>query len=927
GYSLGEYVAACLAGVLTLEDALKLVVGRARLLETAQPGAMLAVMLAETDARAYLSPEVSLAAVNAPGTCVLAGDLAAIERIKQQLSAQGIAFQQIATTHALHSHLMEPLRAPMEALARGVTLHKPLIPYLSDVSGTWITDEQACDPAYWGEHLCQPVRLLDGLGCLLANAELALVEVGHGRGLSSFARQHPACSPERFGQIVHTLPGGQSEHDQQAMLETLGTFWLLGCEINWQQFGAEEQRRRLCLPTYPFERQRYWIDLPTEKTGGTASQPQAASGELSPEETLSQLKKEELSNWFYLPAWKQSAPPVAPVEADEAECWLVLAHSEGIGGKIWQRLRALRQHVILVEPGEGFSQRDATSYTVRPAQRADLAQLWQTLRAQGKKASHIVHCWSVLPERTELETTLSLGFYSLLALAQALGDAGASCRISVVSSAMQDVSGDEDIDPARATLLGPCKVIPQEYPTLTCQSIDIALPPAESRQEERLLGHILDELRAPVCEPVVALRGNRRWTPTFEPLTLPEYPQAAPRWRERGVYLITGGLGGIGLALAEHLARACQARLVLVGRSPFPPRAEWSALLRARQQERQIRQLLLLEELGAEVLTLQADVACEQQMRAVIEQTLERFGSLHGVIHAAGLPGIGLMQLKTAEQAAQVMAPKVQGTLALARVLRDIPLDFLLLFSSVTAITGGGPGQVDYCAANAFLDAYARQHATQHGLTLAMNWGEWQWNAWEAGLAGYDQDTASFFKANRQQFGISFEEGAEALERALAGNFPQVIVSTQDFRVLADLSKTYTAARMLQRQLPQGKGGGHARPALSNEYAAPRSELERQITAVWETLLGVEGIGVADNFFDLGGNSLVGLELMARLRQQLNLSDLPGYVLFEAPTVSALARHIEQSNTQGQVEERFARGERRRSSLKQRLASGTHRSR
>lgn len=927
GYSLGEYVAACLAGVLTLGDALKLVVGRARILEAAQPGAMLAVMLSEHESREYLSHEVSLGAINAPETCVLSGSVAGIELVKQQLALKDVAFRQIATTHALHSLLMERLRPQIEELARGVVLHAPRIPYISNVSGTWITAAQACDPAYWGEHLCRPVRLLDGLGLLLENEELALAEIGHGRGLSSFVRQHPACLPERFGQIVSTSPGGQGADDQEAVLEALGIFWLLGCDINWQQFSAEEQRRRLCLPTYPFERRRYWIDLPEDRPVGHTHDLQPEENDLSPEEIVSRLKKEELVDWFYLPAWKTSAPPSSHLEAGSDENWLVFTHPEGIGEKIVTGLRQAGRSVIQVLPGKSFGLLDASTCVVQPAVREDFTQLLKMLSKQGKKPTRIVHCWSALPEIGELNTTLEQGFYSLLALAQALGEVGGDeCQISVVSSAMQDVSGDERIDPARATLLGPCKVIPQEYPALRCQSINITLPAAGSWQEERLLEQVLGELYAREFDPVVALRGDRRWTPTFEPISFPASQDSPPCWRERGVYLITGGLGGIGLALAEHLARSCQARLVLVARTPFPARSEWPALLRARQQERQIRQMLLLEELGAEVLILRADVASEEQMRGAVEHTLARFGALHGVIHTAGVPGIGLMQLKTPEQAAQVLAPKVQGTLVLESVLRNLPLDFLLLFSSVTAITGGGPGQIDYCAANAFLDAYARQNVTRHGITQAINWGEWQWNAWEAGLSGYDQATADFFRANRQRFGISFEEGVEALQRVCEKRFPQVIVSTQDFRVLADLSKTYTAASMLQRTLQKVEHAGHARPVLNSEYAAPRSELERQITSLWEHLLGVAGIGVEDNFFELGGNSLVGLELISRLRQELGLADLPSYALFEMPTVSALARHIEQNDEQGMVGERFARGERRRASLQQRIAGYVHKS-
>jgi hypothetical protein len=335
---------------------------------------------------------------------------------------------------------------------------------------------------------------------------------------------------------------------------------------------------------------------------------------------------------------------------------------------------------------------------------------------------------------------------------------------------------------------------------------------------------------------------------------------------------------------------------------------------------RQIRLVQELEQLGTEVLVLAADVTSEPAMRAVIQQALARFGSLNGVLHTAGLPGVGLMPLKTPEMARQVLAPKITGTLVLERALEGLSLDFLALFSSMTSITGGGPGQVDYCAGNAFLDAYASQHSTEHGMTVAIDWGEWQWNAWEAGLAGYDTAAQTFFRAHRQAFGISFEEGYEAFKRILSYALPVVVVSTQDFRAVAELSKQFTAASMLQRAGDNRLGREmHPRPALSRLYVEPRNELEQQIARVWEELLGISPVGIDDNFFDLGGNSLTGVDLMARLRKITNTEELAAHVLYEVPTVSLLANFIERGRTDVAIEEWENRSERRRAGLRHRV--------
>ena len=259
GHSVGEYVAACLAGVFSLEDALRLVAERARLVQAQPPGAMLAVRLPESELRSRLPAEgLEIAAVNSPGLCVVSGTDAAVAALERELEADRVAARRLRTSHAFHSAMVAPVVEPFADLVRGVRLHAPSIPFVSNVTGRWITDAEATDPMYWARHLREPVRFADGAGELLrAEAGYVLLEVGPGQTLVPLARQQPAASGRT---ILATLQEGQD--DTESALTALGRLWLEGVSVDWVALHAGETRRRVPLPTYPFERDRYWIEAP-----------------------------------------------------------------------------------------------------------------------------------------------------------------------------------------------------------------------------------------------------------------------------------------------------------------------------------------------------------------------------------------------------------------------------------------------------------------------------------------------------------------------------------------------------------------------------------------------------------------------------------------------------------------------------------------
>ncbi len=902
GHSIGEYVAACLAGVFSLEDALRLVAARGRLMQGMPRGAMLAVRLSPAELEPLMGEGVSLAAVNAPAQCVVSGEAEAVARLEQKFKDAGVSCRRLHTSHAFHSAMMQPVLEFFAAEVRRVTLGAPEMPFISSLTGTWITDAQATDANYWARHLREPVQFSAGIGEVLREPESILLEVGPGQALSSLAKQQAESAESRIVLASLRHPNDR-QSDASFILETLGKLWLAGVAIDYPAFHADEQRRRIPLPTYPFERQRYWIDppdssLPDESAPATLS------------------RKAGIDDWLYVPSWKRSNAPDAQgasLAAGEPSRWVVFDGQVGLGSRIAEQLAARGAHVVVVREGTHFKRLESRAYEINPRQRADYESLLKELRAEGKASEKFLHLWNVTPDEANaspldaLDQSLVRGFDSLTLLSQSLGECGTDAphEIVVVTSNVHSVTGEETLTPAKATVLGLCKVIPLEYPNLACRSVDLALSGDGGRREASLAEKLTAEIMAGSDDAVVAYRGAHRWVQIFEPLphATPENLRARPpRLREKGVYLLTGGAGEIDLALAERLATA-RAKVVLTGDTKVPARerwAEWPAASgETEETSRAINRLRALEEAGAELFVMKADVTDEEQMRNVVVEARRRFGRIDGVMHTASNPSGGIIQLKTLAASRAALAAKVRGALALRSVLRDEPLDFIALFSNALSVTGA-PGQSDYCAANAFLDAFAHaEDAPGKTRVVAINWRLPHWEDWGElpAAAGSSSMRAEFAEA-RSAFGINAAEGVEAFERIMAGAQSQIIVSTQDFPAL--LAEQQRLDRKALRERREASRDASQAASVADGASVPAGdELEEIVTAIWRELFGIERISPADNFFDLGGNSLLAIQLMAQLRKTFQL-ELPLSSLFEAPTVTGLATRIVEARLKEQ---------------------------
>ena len=1331
GHSIGEYVAATMAGVFSLEDALVVVATRAKLMQQLPAGSMLAIPLPEEQVQSWLEQlgqkgiSCQLAAINSPSACVVSGSTEAIAALQQQLSAQGIACRLLHTSHAFHSEMMEPILAPFVEVVKKIKLNPPRLRFISNVTGDWITTEQATSPSYWGQHLRQAVRFSAGISHLLEEFSGVFLEVGPGRTLSTLTTQHLQSQAQQ--QVLSSLHHAkETQSDVRFLLQTLGRLWLAGVEIDWSGFYAHEQRHRLPLPTYPFERQRYWIEppqpvtneyqtlqttpdlwkslvdaghiqanagtsefdeqiyleklpslealclaymnialrqlgafenstqqysieaifeqcqiipryrqllsrwlhvlvehnqlqqngklfnnlapcstnsinallkdarltwtdnfieqdliqrcgenlasvlvgeqepleffqdviydfdetedinkqsplntyynrilqaimkqvvdslpsltnlrileigggqglatrevlpvLPFQQTSYTFTdvgssflnsgqrkfsaypfidyrflnieQPPTEQGYedhsfdvviavnvlhvttnmaetlqhvrsllapngllllwettqetlyfditwgllmnpledeersrgnpfLSKEQwqealchhgfveviafpeteafaqhiivaqasssaalsipaafttTLRQKafdrtlqapstlsKKPDISDWFYVPSWKRFMPPQpfqSEVAVTQSGCWLVFVDECGLGIQIAKRLEAEGHDVVIVRAGEQFSSelRSPNSQgklTINPQQRSDYDTLLEELIALNLRPSKIVHLWSVtlhsysISELQDIDQVQEKGFYSLMFLTQALEHQNLTheLQITVISNNLQSVTGEERLSPAKATLLGLIKVIPLEYPNIRCCSIDVLLAETDSWQEEKLLESLLTELSADISDEVIAYRGAHRWVRALEPIRLDEAFDGTPRLKQGGVYLITGGLGAIGLEIASYLAKTVRAKLVLTGRSAFPAKADWEEWLTSHDRDDdincKINKLKELEQLGAEVLVVRADVADLEQMQQVITQSQEWFGPINGVVHSAGIPGGGVISLKTCEDVESVFASKVKGALVLDTVLKDIELDFIIFCSSLSSFNSLF-GQTDYSSANQFLDAFAHyKNSNSKTFTVSINWSAWQGSRMavdaaeqfargssvlqtgpkELSLCGDPSVTINSFQADFLKSGLSPSEGIEAFRRILGSTLPQVVVSPTDLDLLVRINSR-NAGQPLSPLETLGQGNlhistqpRHSRPELSNAYIAPRNELEKMLTNIWQEVLGIKQIGIHDNFFELGGDSLMAIQVISQVRKTFG-TEFSVRKMLEIPTVAGLSDQIENT--------------------------------
>jgi acyl transferase domain-containing protein len=869
GQSVGEYSAACLSGVFSFEEGLELLAARGRLIQKLPKGAMLALPLSEQEVLPLLGVGLGLAVVTAPRLCVVAGDIPSIDALFNEFTERGIATHRVQTTHAYHTELLNPILPDFTEALRKIRLRPPTIPYLSNLTGKWIRPEQATDPAYWTAQLTQPVRFLEGLKELATLENIALLEVGPGRSLTNAATR--ILGKSHVETLFSTLgPAEEQAHEDAQFLSAIGGLWTSGVPISWKTRYPQESRKRIALPGHPFHLQRCWIDAPKE--AAQSSIPSSAS----------LAKRLDVSTWLYAPSWKRAAATPTPSDqANSTRTWLLLTPTNGLSEELASRLKTNAKNVVLVTFGNAWDLSNPEHLVLPRNEPNAYTTLWQNLRTRGIRVTDIVHGGLLTAVTAPVFTSLGFqgvqqsGFIDLLILAKILlEDTGNSVgRLTVLTTQLCSVFGTEPFEPSKATILGLLKVLPQELPGLSCQVLDCL----ESDAPENLVSRILPELFPAQPEPVVAFRGNHRWIPFFEPLTVPA--ATASPLRKSGTYWITGGFGTVGRMLSTFLAKHFQANLVLIGRSishapPEHPKPDWKIHGET------------LEHLGANVWAASADVTDDAQLESVLRQTEARFGKLHGVIHGAALTRTDsvfrLLEETDTTLAYAHFEPKILGTFALEQVLKGRDLDFCLLMSS-NASTLGGLGMSAYASANAALDALAiRNH--QKGLP----WISACWDGWPS-LNPTPPESPS---QGIEQYDMTVEEAEIAFLTVLRSGFGHRVIATGDLLARQGF--------WTHNQLALGDKGliqpcdATPETAPHDQSLSPLESSEKRLIHIWQKLLGVHTVDIHANFFALGGDSLLGRQLLLSVESQTGIR-IPIRSFLEEPTIAALAVTLQKS--------------------------------
>lgn len=875
GHSVGEFVAACIAGVFSLEDALQLIATRGRLMQATPPGAMLAVALPEKEVHELAGSSLWVAAVNAPKLTVVSGNSDKVKVLEHTLAQKQVNCRRLNTSRAFHSGLMEPALEAFRQAVRRVTMSSPRLPFVSNVSGDWASNEVANED-YWVRQLREPVRFAEAVSLLLQLPNSVFLECGPGQTLSSLINARVDGQAEK--PAYRSLPKAYDQNEEcEFLTKQLGRLWLRGVRIDWREFHVEEQLRRIALPTYPFERIRYWIS-PAERSPGAGSNP---------------LARHSLTDWFYVQSWSRSALPAKPKANSQPALWLFFQDGLGVGAACAREIRSYGYTVVEVKSGDTFARHGPESYAMCFSRKEDYERLLAHVKQDFGYPAHITHFRNVTGTATDESIGAAIErFFDLIFLAQALANANASAEVVIVSNGLQCVSGEE-VSVSKTLLLGPCHTIPVEMPAIRCRSVDIE---TGDGNRERLARQLCRELSGGLPDRVVAWRGSYRWIQQPQKLDLDIHFERKSRLKENSTYWITGGLGGIGMEIAEYLVQNYHARLVITDLHKVPCPGDWEnciaqGALPARIVERLLR-LRQLIQAGAEIFVATADAGDLAAMRKVAHEALARFTTIDGIIHAAGMPGIGLAQFKKPDAAEKVFHPKIDGALVLQALCSEIRPEFILLCSSLNAITSAF-GQVDYSAANAFMDslAVAASSAAATTAVLSLNWDTWK-NVGMAAEAEVPREL-EIYKEQALQHGIDPREGVKVFEAALRFSGPQLVISTRDLSNLKAAMERVPSVEQLAEEAAESASLKPAspRPELSSPYLAPETELEKEIAQIWKDLFGIDSIGLTDDFFELGGHSLLATQLISRLRKSLEL-EIPLQCLFNAPTVGGLAQEI-----------------------------------
>jgi mycoketide-CoA synthase len=883
GHSIGELSAAAVAGVLSLEDAARLVAARGRLMQALpEGGAMVSLAATEEEVLASLGgseAEVAVAAVNGPASVVISGAEAAVLRIAGHWESQGRRTRRLRVSHAFHSPLMDGMLEDFRAVAESMTFNPPRIPIVSTLTGRLASPEELCAPDYWVRHVRQAVRFCDGVRGLAAEGATAYLELGPDGVLTTMARE----TVDEDAVLAPVLR--RSLTDAEAVTTALATLHTAGTTVDWAAFFAGQDARPADLPTYAFQHQRYWLDATDIWATGDGDAVTDDAGfweavesedfealistlNLDGDQPLSRVLP-VLSSWRrrrrdesaaddlrYRVAWEPvPEPPASPLSGT----WLLVTPDTIPADDVTRAITAGAAQVVAFPVTDTDADREAL--TRRLAEHTDV--------------TGVVSLWALDDRDTD---ELPAGLAGTLALIQAAGDALPGVPLWCLTRGAAPVAPSDAVaDPGQALVWGLGRAAALESPQDWGGLIDLP-----ATLDERAGGWLRGLLSGDADESESAVRSSGVFARRLARAPLGD---RAPRrdWRPTGTVLITGGTGALGGHVARWAAARGAGHLLLLGRRgrAAPGAEELEAELTA---------------MGARVTIAACDAADRDALAGVLA-ALPAEHPLTAVVHTAGVLDDGALGSLTPERLRTVLRPKVDAAWNLHELTQDADLSAFVLFSSMAGVLGS-PGQGNYAAANAYLDALAEHRRATGRPATAVAWGPWA----DGGMVT-DGDLEEQMRRRGLRM-LAPEAGTFALGRALDHDDTAITVVDVDW---PRFHPFFTAARPtpLFDRIPEahtapGGDGPGTEPSELARLLGGATEPEQRHIILDLVRTQVAGVlrydGPADveptrAFVEFGFDSVTAVEFRNLLNAATGLR-LPVTLIFDYPTPAALAEHL-----------------------------------
>lgn len=837
GHSLGEYVAACIANVLSLEDALKLVATRSELMQGMIPGSMLSVPLSAERIRQHIQSEnlgLEIAAENSPTLCVVSGPKDNIERYQSILTKQhGVESQILRTSHAFHSSMMEPMLKSFEKVLAGVKLKAPSIAYVSNLSGTWITQQDATDPQYWCQHLRQSVCFSQGIQTILNEIESALlIEVGPGKTLGQLARLNQA-EDNNVAPLAYSLP---TAHEKTSatdfMLNNLAKAWVKYQPVDWDAFYQAERRFKVSLPTYPFERTRYWIEAGKTKTHSQQTETALATRQVDP------------NKWFYTDSWRSLA--LLNPATEKTTTFLIFCSVGSAVTALQHKLQANGHQVILVHAQSAFSQLSETQFALEFKEHAQVETLFATLKQAAQRFDNIVY----LDESVESNLDSALNFLSIAKALGSLQDAETR-TLRYVGQGVTGPFTSAKLSPIKASILGLIASLEYEQPTTRCSLLDVEALDRSSLQ------HIYQWLMHDGTRRIAALRAYQYWELSLEALPL-DQTALQHQIENQKTYLVLGGLDGVGRAFAQVLANAVRGKLILSSRdADFENNAEVTGFIKQ------------LEATGSQIFSVYLDPARTDTLAQSLNAYEPIPKQLDGLICCYDMldsKPTGLINELTVTECRVYLETQRLFLEQLSQYVDAEQISFCIVMSSLSAKIGG-IGQTAHAMAGSFANAFISVNAQQSNNSwMAMNWDRW--------TDKVDTDLGSL-DFNAKEGMIAFRKALDLLP------LPSITIATSH----PERRKEQALRTSVHARSEQAQHELYERPELEAEFIDASTPTELRLAKLWQDCLKIKRIGVHDNFFDLGGHSLLAAQLIRQIKQTFQATVDLG-LFFSAPSIA-----------------------------------------